>query len=74
MNTHSLDMKASVRQSEDTTSLLSRWNPNAEFTLGNAMVRIERLGENIHVSNIDFLFDPNLIDFKNCTFRLVSPI
>lgn len=70
LNTHSLGMKASVRQSEDTTSILSRWNPNAELTLDNAMVRIDHLGENIHVSNINFLFDPNLIDFKSCTFRL----
>lgn len=70
LNTHSLGMKASVRQSEDKTNLLSQWNPDAEFTLSNALLRIDRLGEDIHISNIDFLFDPNLIDFKNCTFRL----
>ena len=70
LHTHSLRMKASVRQNRNKTDFLNQWNPAAEFTLGNAMVRIDRLGEDIHVSNINFLFNPNLLDFKNCTFRL----
>ena len=70
LHTHSLGMRASVRQNENKTGFLNQWNPTAEFTLGNAMVSIDRLGEDIHVSNINFLFDPNKLDFKNCTFRL----
>ena len=70
LHTHSLGMKASVRQNQNKTGFLNQWNPAAEFTLSNAMVSIDRLGEDIHVSNINFLFDPNLLDFKNCTFRL----
>ena len=70
LQTHSLGMKASVQQNVNKTDFLHQWNPAAELTLANAMVRIYRLGEDIHVSNIDFLFDSNLLDFKNCTFRL----
>lgn len=70
LNTHSLGMNASVQQNKAKEGFLSQWNPNAELTLENAMVRIDRLGENIHVSNLNFFFEPNLLDFKNCTFRL----
>jgi len=70
LNTHSLGLNASVRQSDNKTNFLNQWNPNADLSLENAMVRIDRLGENIHVSNLSLLFDPNLIDLKNCTFRL----
>ena len=70
LNTHSLSMKTSVRQNENKTGFLNQWSPDAEFFLGNATVRIDGLDENIHVSNINFLFDPNILDLKNCTFRV----
>ena len=34
------------------------------------MARIDPLGEDIQVSNVNFLLNPNILDFKNCTFRL----
>ena len=70
LNTHSLGMNASVQQNKNMTGFFDQWNPEAELTLGNAMVKIDRLSEDIHISNIDFFFEPNLLDFKSCTFRL----
>ena len=43
---------------------------DAGLILGNAVVRLDPLDEDIHVSNINFLLNPNTLDFKNCTFRL----
>lgn len=70
LNTSSLKMNASVHQEMDKTGFLDQWNPNADFTLGNALVKISPLEEKIHVDSIDFLFNPEIIDVKNCTFRL----
>ena len=70
LNTHSLGMKASVRQDENKTGFLNQWNPDAELALDKAVVRIDGLDENINVSNINFQFNPNILVFKNCTFRV----
>jgi hypothetical protein len=70
LNTRSLGMKASVRQNENKTGFLNQWNPDAELTLGHAAVKIDGLDENINVNNVDFHFNPNILDFKNCTIRL----
>lgn len=43
---------------------------DAELALGNAVVSIDPLGEDIRVSNVNFFLNPNTLDFKNCTFRL----
>lgn len=56
LNTHSLSMNASVQQNKDKMGFFDQWNPEAELTLGNAMVKIDRLSEDIHISNIDFFF------------------
>lgn len=70
LNTHSLGMNASVQHNKDKTNFLDQWNPEADLALGNARVKIDRLSEDIHVSNMDFFFEPNLIDLKSSTFRL----
>ena len=33
-------------------------------------MKIDGLDENIHISNINFLLNPDMLDFKKCTFRL----
>ena len=70
LSTHSLYVETSVRQTANTTGLLNQWNPDAKFTLGNAEVKIDGLDENIHINNINFLLNPDMLDFKKCTFRL----
>ena len=70
LNTYSLGMKASVRQDMGKKGFLNQWDPRAEFTLGNAEVKIHPLEETIHADNLDFHFNPDLIDVRNCTFRL----
>ena len=70
LSTHSLYVETSVQQNANKTGLLDQWNPDAKFTLGNAEVKIDGLDENIHISNINFLLNPDMLDFKKCTFRL----
>ena len=70
LSTHSLYVETSVQQNANKTGLLNQWNPDAKFTLGNAEVKIDGLDENIHISNINFLLNPDMLDFKKCTFRL----
>ena len=70
LSTHSLSMETSVRQNMNETGILNQWNPDAKFALGNAEVKIAGLGENIRVNNINFFFNPDMLDFKKCTFRM----
>ena len=70
LSTHSLYVETSVQQNADKTGILNQWNPDAKFTLDNAEVKIDGLDENIHISNINFLLNPDMLDFKKCTFRL----
>lgn len=70
LNTNSLKINASVNENKDKNDFLNRWNPSADFILGNALVQIDGLGEDIHISNIDFLFNSHELDFKKSTFRI----
>lgn len=70
LNTRSLKVDASVNQDKAKTDFLNQWNPTADFMLGNAVVQMDGLGEDIRISNIDFLFNSNELDFKKSTFRI----
>ncbi|MBQ8958574.1 MAG: hypothetical protein IJ057_08785 [Bacteroidales bacterium] len=70
LNTNSLKVNASVNQNKAKKDFLNQWNPSADFMLGNALVQIDGLDEDIHISNIDFLFNSHELDFKKSTFRI----
>ena len=70
LNSSSLKINASVDQNQAKNDFLNRWNPTADFMLGNAVVKIDGLKEDIRVSNIDFVFDADGLDFKKSTFRI----
>ena len=70
INTSSLKVNASVNQNKAKKDFLNRWNPSADFVLGNAVVKVDGIDEDIHISNIDFLFNSHELDFKKSTFRI----
>lgn len=70
LNTNSLKMNASVKENKAKTDFLNHWNPTADFMLGNALVKVDGLEEDIRISNIDFLFNSTELDFKKSTFRI----
>jgi len=70
LNSNSLKVDASVNQNKAKTDFLNRWNPTADFMLGNAVVKVDGLKEDIRISNIDFLFNSTELDFKKSTFRI----
>ena len=70
LNTNSLKMNASVKENKAKTDFLNHWNPTADFMLGNALVKVDGLDEDIRISNIDFLFNSTELDFKKSTFRI----
>ena len=70
LNTNSLKMNASVKENKAKTDFLNHWNPEADFMLGNAVVKVDGLDEDIRISNIDFLFNSTELDFKKSTFRI----
>ena len=70
LNTNLLKIDASVNQNKNKTDFLNQWNPSADFILGNAVVQVEGLEEDIRISNIDFLFNSTELDFKKSTFRI----
>lgn len=70
LNSNLLTVNASVNENKDKTDFLNHWNPQADFTLGNATVQIAGLDEDVRISNIDFLFNSSKLDFKNSTFRI----
>ena len=70
LNTNSLKVNASVRENKAKTDFLNHWNPEADFMLGNAVVKVDGLDEDIRISNIDFLFNSTELDFKKSTFRI----
>ena len=70
LRTNLLKIDASVKQNKDKTDFLNQWNPTADFILGNALVQVEGLKEDIRISNIDFLFNSTELDFKKSTFRI----
>ena len=70
LNSNSLKVDASVKQNKAKTDFLNQWNPTADFILGNAVVQVDGIKEDIHISNIDFLFNSSELDFKKSTFRI----
>jgi hypothetical protein len=70
LQTNSLKIDASVKQNKDKTDFLNQWNPTADFVLGNAVVQVDGLEEDIRINNIDFLFNSTELDFKKSTFRI----
>ena len=70
LNTNSLKVNASVKENKAKTDFLNHWNPEADFMLGNAVVKVDGLDEDIRISNIDFLFNSTELDFKKSTFRI----
>lgn len=70
VNSNLLKVNASVKQDKTKTDFLNQWNPTADFVLGNAVVKVDGLGEDIHISNIDFLFNSSELDFRKSTFRI----
>ena len=70
LNTNLLKIDASVNQNKGKTDFLNKWNPSADFILGNAVVQVGGLEEDIRISNIDFLFNSSELDFKKSTFRI----
>ena len=70
VNSNSLKIDASVKQNKAKTDFLNQWNPTADFILGNAVVKIDGIDEDIHVSNIDLLFNSSELDFKKSTIRI----
>lgn len=70
LNTNALKVNASVEQNKDKKGFLNQWNPTADFMLGNAVVQIDGIDEDIRISNIDFLFNSHELDFKKSTFRI----
>jgi len=70
INTNSLKVNAAINQNKTKNDFLNRWNPSADFVLGNAVVKVDGIDEDIHISNIDFLFNSHELDFKKSTFRI----
>ena len=70
LNSNMLKVDASVDENKNKTDFLNHWNPAADFVLSNAMMQVAGLGEDIKISNIDFLFNSNELDFKKSTFRI----
>ena len=70
LNSNLLKIKASVNQNKAKKDFLNRWNPSADFVLGNALVKVDGIEELIRVSNIDFLFNSHELDFKKSTFSI----
>ena len=65
-----LKVNASINQNKDKTDFLNQWNPSADFVLGDAVLKVDGLDEDIHISNIDFLFNSHELDFKKSTLRI----
>lgn len=70
LNSNMLKVNASLDQNKDKTDFLNRWNPMADFLLGDAVVKVDGLGEDIRISSIDFLFDSGTLDFKKSTIGI----
>lgn len=70
LNTNSLKVKATAGQDKGKSDFLNQWNPTADFTLGNTVVQMAGLGDDIHIHNIDFFFDSHTLDFKKSTISI----
>ena len=70
LNSTTLKIDASVDENKKKSDFLNHWNPSADFNLGNAVVKVDGIDEDIKISNIDFLFNSHELDFKKSTFRI----
>lgn len=70
LNSNVLIVDATVNENKNKTDFLNRWSPSADFVLGNAVLKVKGLDEDLNISNIDFLFNSSELDFKKSTFRI----
>lgn len=70
LNTNSLKVDASVKEDKAKTDFLNQWNPTADFFLGNAVLKVDGIDEDIRISSIDFLLNSHELDFKKSTIRV----
>ena len=68
LNANSFQVDASVNHNKLNQGFLHRWNPSTEFKLSNAVLKVDRLEEDVRIGSIDFLFDSHCFDIKNSTF------
>lgn len=65
-----LEVDAIMNQNKRGSGFINRWNPDVDFGLGDAMLRLPGLEEAISISSLDVLYDSAIIDFKRSTFRI----
>ena len=70
LNSNLLKINTSINQNKAKKDFLNQWNPSADFVLGNAVVKMDGINEDIRISNIDFLFNSHELDFKKSTFSI----
>jgi len=69
-NINLLKINASINQNKGKNDFLNQWNPEADVMLGNAILKINGLEENIRIDNTNILFNPNELDLKKSTFHI----
>jgi hypothetical protein len=72
LNTHLLKVDASMAHDKGKKGVLSQWNPDADIILGDALLKVSRLNDDIQISNMDLLIDTDVLDIKRGVFRLGS--
>ena len=70
LNSNSLKFNASINQNKAKTDFLNQWNPEADFMLGNTLLKVAGIKEDLRISNVDFLFNSHELDFKKSTLRI----
>ena len=70
LNTNALKVNATVDENKAKTEFFNHWNPTADFMLGKSEVKVAGLEDDVHITNIDFLFNSQELDFKKSTFRI----
>lgn len=70
LNAHSLKVDATINQNNAQPDFLNHWNPTANLVLDNAVANVKGIDDNILVSNLNLLFNPNELDFRKSTFSI----
>ena len=70
LNAHSLKVDATINQNNAQPDFLNHWNPTANLVLDNAVAHVKGIDDNILVSNLNLLFNPNELDFRKSTFSI----
>ena len=63
-----LKLDATVNQNKMGKGVLGQWNPSTEIVLNDAVMKVDRLDEDIRIRNIDFLYNSKQLDLKKSTF------